>query len=152
IDGLRLAEDGGLLIQTAVGELKESAPTIYQDIEGVRVAVSGRFKVLNRTSYTFEVGPHHPNYALVIDPTLVYAAYLGGTGSDSAEAVTVDDGGRAYVAGSTTSVDFPTVNGLQGYAGGRDIFVARLNPAGTTVEYSTFFGGAGDDFDPRIAI
>src|SRR5207302_363665 len=84
-----LGEDGSLVIRTAFGELKESAPTIYQDVDGRRVPVVGRFKVVGPAAYTFEVGPYLPQYALVIDPTLVYATYLGGTASDDAGAVAV---------------------------------------------------------------
>src|SRR5262249_20646531 len=54
VEGLRVAADGSLLIQTAFGELKESPPTIYQEIDGKRVAVGGRFKLLGPTAYTFE--------------------------------------------------------------------------------------------------
>ena len=45
IEGLRVAEDGGLVIKTAFGELKESKPRIYQEIDGKRIEVAGRFKI-----------------------------------------------------------------------------------------------------------
>src|SRR2546422_9572999 len=76
------------------------------------IAVAGRFKLLGPTAYPFEVGPYQPRYALVIDPTLVYATYLGGTQEDGAQGIAVDAAGHAYVAGSTQSSDFPTVGGL----------------------------------------
>src|SRR3984893_4494568 len=96
IEGLHIGEDGPLVIRTAFGELKESAPTIYQEIDGKRVAVTGRFKLLGPTAYTFEVGPYVPRYALVIDPTLVYATYLGGSLDDNALGIAVDGNGNAY--------------------------------------------------------
>src|SRR5713101_6261193 len=152
IEGLRVAEDGALVIRTAFGELRESPPTIYQEIDGKRLTVSGRFKLLGPTAYAFEVGPYEPRYALVIDPTLVYATYLGGTLDDKPLGIAVDDRGHAYVAGDTASLDFPTQDGLQLVAGGLDIFIARLNRAGDTLQYSTYLGGSGDDTDPAIAI
>ena len=152
IEGLRIAEDGALVIRTAFGELRESPPAIYQEIDAKRIAVAGRFKLLGPTAYTFEVGPYEPRYALVIDPTLVYATYLGGTGTDRALGIAVDNQGHAYIAGDTVSPDFPTQNGLQPPAGGFDIFIARLNRGGTALQYSTYFGGSGDDTDPAIAV
>jgi protocatechuate 3,4-dioxygenase beta subunit len=152
IEGLRVAGDGALLIQTAFGELRESPPTIYQEIDGKRVAVGGRFKLIGPTAYTFEVDPYRPRYALVIDPTLVYATYLGGAADDRPLGMAVDDRGHAYVAGDTASLDFPTQDGLQPPAGGVDIFVARLNRAGDALQFSTYVGGSGDDTDPAIAI
>src|SRR5439155_7301781 len=131
---------------------KESAPTIYQDVDGKRVVLAGRFKLLGPTTYTFEVGPYEPRYALVIDPTLVYATYLGGTDNDNALGIAVDATGHAYVAGSTLSSNFPTQNGLQSYGGGSDVFVTRLHPSGTALTFSTYLGGDGDDFDPSIAV
>ena len=66
-------------IRTAFGELHESVPRIYQEIGGKRVEVTGRYKLLSATSYGFEVGPYERAYALVIDPTLTYSTYLGGS-------------------------------------------------------------------------
>src|SRR5262249_57316222 len=83
IEGLAIASDGSLLIQTAFGELHESVPRIYQEIGGKRIEVAGRYKLSSPTSYGFEVGPYDKTYALVIDPTLTYSTYLGGsTGND----------------------------------------------------------------------
>ena len=77
---------------------------------------------------------------------LVYSTYLGGSGNDLAFAVAVDPSGFAYVAGRTSSMDFPTANPLQRtYAGGpSDCFVAKLNVAGSMLVYSTYLGGSGN--------
>jgi hypothetical protein len=78
---------------------------------------------------------------------LVYSTYLGGSGNDFASAVAVDDQGNAYVAGTTTSANFPTANPLQPLFGGGqwDAFAAKLSPSGATLIYSTYLGGTGDD-------
>jgi hypothetical protein len=85
--------------------------------------------------------------------TLLYSAYLGGSGEDNGWAIAVDAAGRAYVTGRTFSSDFPTRNALQpSNAGGfGDAFVAALDPAGSLV-YSTYLGGAGDDDGRAIAV
>src|SRR5712692_5194523 len=82
---------------------------------------------------------------------LAYSTYLGGGGDDAAVAIAVDSSGRASVAGSTTSTDFPTANPLQaacattGGAACADAFVTRLNAAGSALVFSTYFGGTGAD-------
>ena len=75
---------------------------------------------------------------------LVYSTYLGGSGSDSAQAIAVDASG-AYVAGFTLSSDFPTRNALRASLGGPgdpgDAFIAKLAPEGSRLIYSTYLGG-----------
>jgi hypothetical protein len=75
---------------------------------------------------------------------LVYSTYLGGSGYDAGLGIGVDSAGNAYVAGQTTSTNFPTLNGFQDtYPGGSfDSFVAKLNPAGSALVYSTYLGGS----------
>ena len=67
-------------------------------------------------------------------------------GDDRGAAIAVDDQGRVYVAGHTTSTDFPvTPDSLQpAPAGARDGFIARLDSAGA-LTYSSYFGGSHDD-------
>ncbi len=84
---------------------------------------------------------------------LVYSTYLGGRFGDSGQGIAVDSGGNAYVTGFTGSTDFPTVNPLQAAHGGQlDAFVAKLNPAGSGLMYSTYLGGGGEDLSDGIAV
>lgn len=77
---------------------------------------------------------------------LVYSTYLGGSGSDFALAVAVDPEGGAVVTGSTASADFPVVNAPQATPGGGfDAFVAKVNAAGSALEYSTYLGGSASE-------
>src|SRR5439155_8897823 len=72
---------------------------------------------------------------------LVYATYLGGTGGDLGYAIAVDGNGSAYVTGFTTSADFPvTPDAFQTSGGGGSAFVTKLNPTGSALVYSTFYG------------
>jgi uncharacterized repeat protein (TIGR01451 family) len=74
------------------------------------------------------------------------ATYLGGTGDDRGTGIAVNAAGAAYVTGFTSSTNFPTVTPLQiSNGGGFDAFVAKLNPAGTAVLYSTYLGGSGNE-------
>ena len=84
--------------------------------------------------------------------SLIYSTYLGGSASDQIVGMDVEPGGNAYLVGFTNSSDFPTVDATQGVlAGGRDAFVIKLNPAGAVL-FSTYFGGAGDDFAEAMTI
>jgi Calx-beta domain/Beta-propeller repeat len=86
--------------------------------------------------------------------TLVFSTYLGGSGDDAGNGIAVHPGDSSvFVAGSTKSLDFPVVSPIQPALAGRlDAFVARLNPAGSALVFSTYLGGAGDDVAQAIAV
>jgi hypothetical protein len=84
---------------------------------------------------------------------LIYCTYLGGRGDDRAFGIAVDPAGDAYVTGWTSSSVFPTVAPMQAaLAGGKDAFVAKLNPAGNILIYSTYLGGGATDSGNSIAV
>jgi photosystem II stability/assembly factor-like uncharacterized protein len=76
---------------------------------------------------------------------LIYSTYVGGSSQDRGFAIAVDAAGSVRLTGETWSTDFPTVNALQPARAGTtlspDAFLARLDAAGTTFVYSTYFGG-----------
>jgi Beta-propeller repeat len=81
-----------------------------------------------------------------------YSSYLGGSGKDSASAITLDSQGNIVMAGSTTSTDFPTTNPLHSVnEGGTDGFVTKFNSTFTGTQYSTYIGGSGNDIINSIA-
>jgi len=78
--------------------------------------------------------------------TLLYLTYVGGNGQDTGLGIAVDGTGNAYVTGSTTSTNFPTVNPLQAVnAGVADAFLLKLSPDGSALVYSTYLGGSGNE-------
>jgi RHS repeat-associated protein len=83
-----------------------------------------------------------------------YATLLGGLGADVGTGVAADASGAAYVVGTTSSANFPTANAFQSsYGGGtNDAFVAELNPVGSTLVYSSYLGGSGDDEAAGVAV
>jgi hypothetical protein len=84
----------------------------------------------------------------------VYSTFLGGSEFDVALDVAVDSDGSAYVVGWTTSKDFPTRNAFKATHNGgiEDGFLARLNPAGSDLVYSTYIGGSNLDSAHGIAL
>jgi hypothetical protein len=173
IEGLKVSREGELIIQTAFGELTQSRPHIYQEIEGRKVEVEGGFVVHSPQSiahssqnedygpltvdrglcYGFEIARYNPEYPLIIDPTLSYSTYLGGSGDDCGYGIAVDSSNCAYVTGFTTSPNFPTANPIQpANAGNWDVFITKLNAQGNGLVYSTYLGGSGSDYGNGIAV
>jgi hypothetical protein len=86
---------------------------------------------------------------------ITYSTYLGGFYGDAGNSIAVDPDGNAYVAGYTNSADFPLLNAYQPYCADflcTDAFVAKLDATGSTLLYSTFFGGSGSDYGQGIAV
>ena len=84
---------------------------------------------------------------------LEYSTYLGGSGTESGSGIAVDGAGSAYVTGQTQSVNFPVQNPLQAAtAGSSEGFIFKLSPAGNALVYSTYLGGASDDYGIDVAV
>jgi hypothetical protein len=90
---------------------------------------------------------------------LVYSTYIGGARDDEGDGIAVDGSGYAYVTGWTNSTDYDVTPGaFQTYGGGLyydpkwDVFVTKLNAAGTALVYSTYIGGWRNDGGNAIAV
>lgn len=112
-------------------------------------------KPLQRASAGFADG-----FLTRLDPqgaALTYSTYLGGENDDFALAVALDAAGNAYVAGSTGSTRYPTVNAAQAKLAGErsagfDAFVTKVAVGGQSIVYSTYLGGSGIDMAQSIAV
>jgi hypothetical protein len=151
-EGVSLGASGALLVDTPIGTLRDSRPQSFQRIDGRRVPVDSRY-ALAGNSYGFAVGHHDRDRPLVIDPSLAYSTYLGGSSGDDGFGIAIDSQGAAYVTGLTSSTNFPTTTGaFDTSANGGDAFVAKLNPAGSSLAYATYLGGSSGDGGEGIAV
>ncbi len=155
---LRISRSGDLIVKTKRGQVRFHKPVVYQsDDHGGREYVEAHYVLGGRpsaignrqASIRFRVGSYDQGKPLVIDPTLSYSTFLGGSLKDGASAIAVDSAGNAYVTGETYSIDFPstvgawdtTCNACAG--GGYDAFITKLNSTGSALVYSTYLGGSG---------
>jgi uncharacterized repeat protein (TIGR01451 family) len=157
---------GNVVLAFSDGDIRLQAPRIYQVVDSEKRSIDGRFRLRNHNELGFELSPYDPTRTLIIDPVLTYSTYLGGSGDEGCSvilgtgipvsgcpAVAVDPASNAYIAGSTTSADFPTATPFQaGLRGAANIFVAKLNAAANTLVFSTYLGGNGKDYTAGVGV
>jgi hypothetical protein len=156
-----LNSTGDLQVSLQASTLIEHAPVAWQEIQGKRVDVSASYVIEANANIGFLLGQYDSAYPLTLDPTITYSTYFGGSSrivnsqpvSDSASSISVDSEGNTYLVGTAGSTNFPTKNPLQPNNKDRyDMFVAKLNPAGNGLIYSTYLGGTSNDFGAAIAV
>jgi hypothetical protein len=126
-------------------------PVMYQDRNGNRERVAGRYVRRGAYQVGFQVDGYDGAFPLVIDPIVTYSTYLGGSGYDVANGIAVDAAGAAYVVGETASLDLP-LGSLSGRRNNSDTFVAKLTPDGTALAYITYIGGSDSDIGSGIVV
>lgn len=138
---------GDLLVRAGANTIRMKAPAMYQMSGQRRTAIAGRYRILEDGAVGFIVGRYDRSRDLVIDPVVLgFSTFLGGTSSDAAFGIAVDVDRYTYIVGVTESASFPAKDGFsQTIAGSRDVFVAKLTPAGDQIVFSTFLGGTGMD-------
>jgi len=160
-DGLSLTLAGDLVIATAAGRVVQPPPHAYQTKDGRQVDVPAGYRLVDGGArIAFEIAPYDRSQALVIDPVIAYGTYLGQSGGDKGAAIDVDSSGSVYVAGTVYAADFPPGSGpYASYVAGsptcfgsspavakanilcgENVFVAKLNPAGSALDYATYLG------------
>jgi hypothetical protein len=140
--GLSLDGAGNLVVGIGDETISFKQPVVYQLLHGVRQPVVGNFKLLAKNSVGFELGNYDRSQPLTIDPTLLYATYLGGSIQDVISAIAVDSAGAVYLTGTTGSTDYPVTPGTVQTTPGT-VFVTKMNQSGTALIYSTFLGADG---------
>jgi hypothetical protein len=154
---LRVNSNGDLIMSVTGGQVALQKPVIYQNLNGGRHEIQGRYVLAVNHRVTFAVADYDRSVPLIIDPVLNYSTYLGGSAApngDLAVAIAVDSLGDAFVTGTTFSTTFPSSPG--GFGAGNAIdgtaFVTEINPTGTALLYTTYLGGTGGDSSFGIAL
>ncbi|MGH9454644.1 MAG: SBBP repeat-containing protein, partial [Terriglobia bacterium] len=169
---LRLDPQGNLIVQIKGKQLEFHKPVVYQPSGGSLAPIgasnraslpragvkflSGRFLLARSNQISFALDSYDRTKPLVIDPTLTYSTYLGGSNNDQADDVVLDSAGNIYIVGTTASGDFPKQNAEQStcsscLSGSPDAFITEMSADGTKLIFSTFLGGSAEDDGNGIA-
>ncbi|MGH9433411.1 MAG: SBBP repeat-containing protein, partial [Terriglobia bacterium] len=181
---LRINGNGDLVVETRGGPMRLYKPVAYQlgpdgkrryvaaayALLGKRTSVEDReAKMETRTSIVedpesqmqnqkskigFKIGAYDGSRPLIIDPSLAYSTYLGGSAGDAATAIATDSSGDAYIVGATNSTNFPvSASPYQKTSGGSsDAFISEFDPTGGKLVFSTYLGGNGFDKANGVAV
>lgn len=109
------------------GEVRQPKPVLYQEAAGGRREITGGYILRGKNQIGFRVGDYDSKLPLVIDPVLVYSTYLDVYATAQNGGVVVDAANNVYLTG----------------ANDEDVYVAKLNAAGTAFIYTTYVGGSG---------
>jgi hypothetical protein len=148
-DAVRLNEAGEIALALNGGEIVQRPPVAYQRRpSGEVVSVEARYRIGDDGAIRLVLGNYDPAVRLVIDPVIVFTAYLAGSGADTCVAIGHDSHGFIYLAGNTYSTDFPLVGDVYQIFdhGNQDAWFMKLSPLASggdpVVVYATYFGGA----------
>lgn len=145
----RVAADGRLELQTAIGALEQSAPHIFQSSGDNEEQIHGGFVIHSHVCEVlevgFEIGAYDPSRALVIDPYFSLFGLYGGSIFDRAEAAVSDGAGTWYVAGRTSSQDFPYAEFVQGQPVSSDMYLLKINAGGIVIDTAVLAGNGIDE-------
>jgi len=164
LDRIKKLENSNIKYTFPLGNMTETAPYTYTanvgagftpaqytDVNGPKI--ESRF-ILKNNHISFKTGRYDKRKVLVIDPVLEWATYFGGSWFDAGQAVCTDKNGNVYMTGWTESSNIATngafqTNNAGGSNGGGDAFIAKFSNSGNLL-WTTYYGGAGDDFGQAI--
>ena len=157
-----ITPEGDLALEAGGTRALQRKPVVYQDYQedagtgvgtNARHAIAGRYTMLAHNVVGFRLARYDRTRPLVIDPILVYCAYMGSSGADQIAAIKLDSKGLLYIAGSTNTGELAATDGAYKNVntGLTDIFVAIIDTSANgnfALTYFTYLGGANQDI-PR---
>ncbi|MDQ3191138.1 MAG: gliding motility-associated C-terminal domain-containing protein [Bacteroidota bacterium] len=148
-------KNGHLLIKTSINEFTEQKPYAYQVIDGVTKEVSCKY-ILNekRISYFFPQG-YDTSKELIIDPVLIFSTFSGSFSNNFGYTATFDSKGFLYAGSTAFGPDYPVTSGAYDVtfnSGNVDVALTKYDTSGTTMIYSTYLGGSGDELPHSLVV
>jgi hypothetical protein len=144
---------GQLEVAAGNGRIVEDKPLSYQTVNSERNEVKTAYVMGPEGDIGFRTKPYRPEAELVIDPSLMFSSFLGGSGQEVDGGIAVDPAGNVYATGQTYSGNFPkTLKAYdRSFNGVTDVFIAKFKPDGSGLVYSTFLGGNAGEAGLGIA-
>ncbi|MFN7622908.1 MAG: SBBP repeat-containing protein, partial [Acidobacteriota bacterium] len=140
--GLAITTGGELQVGPPNQLLRLLRPVIYQAGESGREMVGGEYVVAPDALVEISLAGYDRTRQLVIDPLIQFSSLLGGAGQETPYAMTIDQVGNIYIAGQTSSTNFPIRAGYDNSINGTsDAFIIKINPSGSAILAATFLGG-----------
>lgn len=150
---IALSENGSLIINHIYGSILDSKPIVWQDIDGSKVPVEARFVLMGKSVH-YELGEYDPDYPLIIDPSLTFSTFSGSTSDNWGSTATPDPNGNVFGGGVVFGTGLPTTPGVYDNTFNNataaypemDVCIMKFNATGTGLIYSTYLGGASNEF------
>lgn len=137
---VRLEPSGALTIVVGDERVQLRAPELYQEVDGQRRPVEGRYRLRGR-SIGFEVGRYDRSWPLIIDPLIDYATYLGSIDDETTVAIDHTAAGQLVVFGRTNDWTTFPMTGVDGLDTGQPMrcTVSKFDATGTQLVYSVVY-------------
>ena len=143
--GISNEKDGSLSIRTPLSEITEAPPFSYQLKENKKEEVESGYCLIDEHTVGFRIADHQPDQTLVIDPSVSWATYYGGSYFESGTSTAIAANGDFYLAGETESANAISSGGHQNtFGGNEDAFLVKFDANGHRL-WATYFGGERDD-------
>ncbi|WMX16944.1 SBBP repeat-containing protein [Aureispira sp. CCB-E] len=147
-EGLQLNKNGSFTLSNSMGTITEQAPVSFQGKKEVRSSFE-----LEGNSIRFKLGNYDPTKALIIDPSLIWSTYYGGSDLDRITGCATDANGNIFVSGYSRSTSNIASGGHQNAhgSGTEDAFLVKFNSNGVR-QWATYYGGTGSDIGNGCAV
>ncbi len=148
-----------IVIRTSLGEISESIPLAYQEVDGQRRIVECHYRKVGER-IGFAVGAYDPTLPLTVDPTLVFSTYSGSFANNFGYTASFDRDGFLYSGSSAFGQGYPLTTGAyqtthaggDGSGSGIDMALTKYDTTGTFLVWSTFLGGSSDELPHSLVV
>lgn len=137
-----LMHNGEIIYKNQIGFMTETPPKTFSDNN----LIDSRFEFDKQGNLHFMLGNYPLNRKLVIDPSLNWSSYYGGSTNESVKSICIDKNGNLFFGGNTASTSGIATSGSyqSSLAGASDIYFVKMNSSGVRI-WGTYFGGTDDD-------